>query len=149
MHPLSDVESRFAAGTSLRAGDLVLDVVASRSHQGRVLVHFDGVDDRSSAERLRGLELEAPPADGDTGDSFLVSELVGVDVVDDEGTPLGRVVASIELPAAAEYELLEVERPDGSTWLLPAVGDFVVAEERDDGAIVLVLTAPPEGLLEP
>ncbi|MDP9023530.1 MAG: hypothetical protein M3N57_12700, partial [Actinomycetota bacterium] len=56
--------------------------------------------------------------------------------------------ALIELPAAAEYDLLEVRRHDDSTWLLPAVEDYVGIDEDPDGTERLVVTSPPPGLLD-
>jgi 16S rRNA processing protein RimM len=44
--------------------------------------------------------------------------------------------------------LLEVQRDDGTTWLLPAVEDYVDVQEDADGDDRLVVTDPPIGLLE-
>ena len=135
-------------GRQLLAGEDEYTVATSRMHQGRVLVRFEGIEDRTGAERLRALELRAEVTTPETEDTYLMSELVGMSVRDDDGADLGRVRAAIELPAAAEYDLLEVERADGSTWLLPAVGEYVEVEDDADGVEFLVLRDPPEGLLE-
>ena len=145
---LSEVPDRFAAGRSVRVGAVSTTIVSSRPHQGRMLVAFDGVDDRSAAERLRGRAVEAEPVDLGESDTYYVHELVGMAVIDEDGRELGRVTAAIELPTAAGYDLLEIRRADGSTWLLPAVDDYVVVEEGAGGREQLRLVDPPVGLVD-
>ncbi len=147
VHALSDVDDRFAAGTPMRVGGRDTKVVASRPHQGRILVQFTLADDRTAAEQLRGARIEAEPIDTSAHETYFAHELVGMPVVDDEGADLGRVVALVELPASAEYDLLEVSRADGTVWLLPAVDDFVHVETID-GALGLRVIDPPAGLLD-
>lgn len=125
VHLLSDVADRFAPGTLVRLGGRPMRIRTSRPHQGRQLVAFDGVTDRTDAERLRGLDIEGEPLDVEEHDTYFAHELVGLEVVGDDGRPLGTVSALIELPAAAGYDLLEVRRADRSTWLLPAADDLV------------------------
>lgn len=163
VHLLTDLDERFAPGAKVKVGDLDASVASSRPHQGRLLVRFENVADRSDAERLRGAEIKAEPVALDEHEHFFAHELVGLAVHDAEGGNLGEVSALFELPEAAGYDLLEVTRADGSTWLLPASDDLVEIElEADangspDGNEVeaagqhgmrLVVTNPPEGLIE-
>lgn len=146
---LTDVPGRFDAGVSLYVGDAWWVVVDSRRHQGRVLVTLEGVPDRTAAEALRGAEVLAEALDPDELDTYLVSELVGMAVVDDAtDVELGEVVAVIELPPAAGYDLLEVARPDGSTFLLPDVEEYVEVVADGDGTRYLRVVDPPEGLID-
>jgi 16S rRNA processing protein RimM len=147
VEPLSDRPERFAPGEVVHAGRRRLVVVGSRPHQGRLLVAFEEVGDRTLAERLRGHTLRAAASTDDL-DVYLVSELVGVDVVDTDGRSLGTVKASVELPAAAAYDLLEIERQDGTTWLLPAVEEYVAIEVAGDAVVRIVVVEPPDGLIE-
>jgi len=134
----SNRPERAAPGAVLFVGDRELVIDASRPHQGRMLVQFAGVDDRTAAERLLGLELTADPLAGDDGtladDELWVHEVVGAEVVDRAGTPVGRVVAVEANPA---HDLLVLE---GGA-LVPMV--FVV--EQRDGELVI---DPPDGLLD-
>lgn len=147
VHLLTDRVERFAPGAVVAADARELVVESSRPHRGGLLVKFAQVADRTAAERMRGVELAAPPLDDGAGETYLVSELVGMGVVDVDGRDLGTVRHVVELPAAAGYDLLEVGRADGSTWLLPAVEDYVRVEEDAAGGDVLVVVEPPEGLL--
>jgi 16S rRNA processing protein RimM len=145
---LSDVPDRLAAGVSVHLDGLPVEIVASRPHQGRLLVTFDGVRDRTEAERLRGRALEAEPLDLDDAEAYFVHQLVGMAVRAADGRDLGTVTAAVELPDAAGYDLLEVRRPDGGSWLLPAVDEYVEVVADPDGREALLVVDPPAGLLD-
>ena len=146
VHPLSDVEGRFDVGTEVELDGVWRTIAASRPHQGRMLLGFDHVTDRSAAEALRGQELRAAPVDLEDSATFFAHELLGLRVRHLDGSDLGTVTALFELPEAAGYDLLEVTRDQG-TWLLPCADDLVEAVEDEDGDIVLMVD-PPEGLLD-
>ena len=143
----TDLPDRFDDGTTVVVGGSPRVIESSRPHQGRLLVRFAGVVDRTQAELLRGKLIEAEPREFEDAETYFVHELVGMRVVLDE-RDLGEVAALIELPPAAGYDLLEVRRDDGSTWLLPAAEDHVEVEEADEGGHRLRLIDPPEGLID-
>ena len=145
---LSDVPGRFDVGVEVLVAGTPTRIATCRPHQGRLLVRFEGITDRTAAEGLRASQIQAPALDLAATDTYFAHELVGLAVVDDEEGHLGYVQALIELPSAAEYDLLEVVREDGSRWLLPAVDDFVEIVELSDGQLQLQLIDPPEGLID-
>jgi 16S rRNA processing protein RimM len=121
-----------APGSVLASDRGPLTVVASRPHQNRHLVAFEGVHDRSDAEALAGLALRAEAmADPD---ALWVHELIGSVVREVGGTERGTVV---EVQANPAHDLLVLD--DGA--LVPTV--FVVT--CADGVTVI---DPPEGLFE-
>jgi len=133
----SNRPERSAPGAVLFAGDRELVVEASRPHQGRVLLRFAGVGDRSAAEALLGVELTAVPLGDEVelaDDELWVHEVVGAEVHDRAGAVLGRVAAVEANPA---HDLLVL---DGGA-LVPMV--FVV--EQRDGVVVI---DPPDGLFD-
>jgi 16S rRNA processing protein RimM len=133
----SNRPERAEAGAVLHVGDRQLVVVASRPHQDRVLVRFEGVDDRTAAEALQGLELTAAPLGDEVeldDDEIWVHEIVGAEVRDRSGEAIGRVAAVEANPA---HDLLVL---DGGA-LVPMV--FVV--EQRDGVVVI---DPPDGLFD-
>jgi 16S rRNA processing protein RimM len=127
---VTDRLERVAPGSVLDTdrGDLV--VVASRPHQHRWIVQFEGLADRNAAERLAGVVLRAEPIEDEA--ALWVHELIGAEVVERDGTARGRVVAVVANPA---HDLLELE----SGALVPMV--FVVSNESG-----VVLIDPPDGL---
>ena len=128
----TDRLERLAPGSALHTKQGVLEVVASRPHQGGHLVTFGGVHDRNGAEALRGLVLHAAPLDDP--DELWVHELVGRLVVEVDGTARGRVTA-LEVNPASDLLVLD------SGALVPLT--FVV----DTAAEELVVDAP-EGLFD-
>ena len=134
----SNRSERWQLGAVLYAGERRLIVTGARPHLGRMLLCFEGVDDRDAAETLRGVVLSADPlaaTDADLADDELwVHEVVGCTVFDRSGVALGEVVAVEANPA---HDLLVL---DGGG-LIPIV--FVV--EHNEGRVVVDL---PEGLLE-
>lgn len=142
----SEVEGRFAPGVELAVGPTTRIVASSRPHAGRLLVSFEGITDRNAAEGLRGQTIVAPPADLAATDVYYAHELVGMDVVTEDGRWLGEVVEIMELPSVAGYELLEVDL-DGHSWLLPSDDELVEIGEDDTGRDVLVVMDPPPGLI--
>jgi 16S rRNA processing protein RimM len=122
---------RVATGAVLHVDGRPLTVSASRPHQHRWIVRFDGVDSREAAEALHGSLLRAEPLDDP--DALWVHELIGGTVVDQHGTSHGPVL-EVELNPAADLLVLE-----GGA-LVPLT--FVV--EHGDGRIVVDV---PEGLL--
>jgi hypothetical protein len=53
------------------------------------------------------------------------------------------------MPPVAGYDLLEVTRGDGTTWLLPAADELVEVVELGGGERELVVRELPDGLVEP
>jgi 16S rRNA processing protein RimM len=144
---LSDVPGRFDVGADVRLAGRPVTITGSRPHQGRLLVRLEGVTDRTAAELLRGKVFEAEAADVSDEETYYAHELVGMAVVDGGGGELGIVSALIELPGSAGYDLLEVRRGDGSTWLLPAVDEYVEVQDAPEGGERLAVIDPPEGLI--
>ncbi len=130
----TDRPERTTPGAVLHAGDRTLVVASARPHQGRWLVRFEGITDRTGAEELRGATLVAEPLDDPGEGRIWVHELVGDEVRDVHGRALGRVV---EVEANPAHDILVLE--DGV--LVPMV--FVV--DRQPGVLVI---DPPDGLLD-
>lgn len=72
------------------------EIAAIRPANEVVVVRFKGVTDRNAAEALTGTELfvdrSALPDDGDEGE-FYHADLVGLQVRDETGAPVGKVFA--------------------------------------------------------
>jgi 16S rRNA processing protein RimM len=130
----SDRLERVAPGAELYADDRRLVVVASRRHRGRWLLRFEGVDDRSAGERLRGAVLTGDPLARPDDQRLWVADVIGAQVRDRAGQVLGNIAAVEANPA---HDLLVLD--DGA--LVPAV--FVV--DHDAGVVVVDL---PAGLLD-
>jgi 16S rRNA processing protein RimM len=111
-------------------GDLVID--SAQPLGTRFLVRFAGVTTFERAEQLRGTVLRAAPLHDE--DAWWVHELVGAEMVDEQGAAIGLVRAVLANPAS---DLLELD----TGALVPL--RFVVG--RSPGRIVVDL---PAGLLD-
>jgi 16S rRNA processing protein RimM len=131
---ISNRDERFLPGSVLYLSGAATAIATSRRHQNRWLVRFDGIDDRTAAEALRGIVVTGVALESLPENEVWVHELIGAAVSDRAGTDLGTIVAVEANPA---HDILVTE--EGV--LIPIV--FVV--ERDAGRVVVDL---PEGLLQ-
>jgi 16S rRNA processing protein RimM len=147
-------EHRFADGATLRAvppqGSAStlrsLTVARSRWHQAVLLVSFEEIRDRSSAEAARGVVLHVDvPADAAPEDpeEFYDHQLVGLAAVDLHGSHLGEVTA---VAHGSAQDLLTVRTPDGRDALVPFVAALVPEVDLEGGRIVV---ADRPGLVQP
>jgi 16S rRNA processing protein RimM len=119
----SEDEARFARGATLYVDGEPARVVASKRSRGRPVIRLD-------REPPRGAELAIPseelPPTGD--DEYYEFQLLGLEVVEEGGRPLGRVAALHPGPANDALEL-------DSGLLLPLVAACVRQVDLDAGRI--------------
>ena len=142
-----DPEGRFAVGSVLQtepaeAGPLTVEKLDLSG--SRMVLRFAGVDDRSAAEALRGVELvvaagERPPIDDP--DEFYASDLVGLAARLPDGSDLGPVADVIDI-AGADYLVVDLA---GTEKLVPFVAAVVPTVDIAGGFVVI---DPPDGLFE-
>jgi 16S rRNA processing protein RimM len=129
--PDPDIADRFGVGdrypimsksdTGGRPGEL--RVAGSREHGGRRIVRFEGVEDRNAAEALRGVVLGVPRSRVWVAeDAVWTADLIGREVVDDDGALVGVVDGALDGTA---HDYLVVARPDGGELLIPAVVELL------------------------
>ncbi|MER5495085.1 ribosome maturation factor RimM [Streptomyces sp. NPDC002490] len=141
-------ELRLAPGAVLATDPAAtgpLTIETGRVHSGRLLLRFAGVRDRSAAEALRNTLLIAevdPDERPDEPDEYYDHQLMDLDVVTVDGTPIGRITEISHLPS---QDLFIVERPDGDEVLIPFVGEIVVEIDLDAQRAVV---DPPPGLVD-
>lgn len=124
-----------------------LRIETERQHGGRLCVHFAGIDDRSDAEQLTGLMLEAERSADERPedpDEFYDDALLGLEVVTRDGTCVGAITEVLHLPG---QDVLAVRAEPGAPEILvPFVAEIVPVVDLEARRIVI---DPPAGLLEP
>ena len=111
-----------------------------RFHGRRLLAELNGVDDRTTAEALKGLHIYIErDAVSVAANEYLWADLIGCTVESDEGNVLGRVTS---LQSFGAQDNLVVAAETGE-WLLPFV-DRVILEVNLDKRRILVHL--PEGM---
>ncbi len=106
------------------------------------ILSFEGIQDLGGARRLVGLELGVPEEDLEPLEEgeYYHHQLVGLEVVTESGTALGRIVGVMETKA---HDLYAVETDSGREILLPAVAEIIKVVDVTRGIMVV---DPPEGL---
>jgi 16S rRNA processing protein RimM len=131
---ISNRDERFLPGSLLYVAGVPRAIATSRLHQSRWLVRFEGIEDRTAAEALRGIVVTGDALDSLPENEVWVHELIGASISERAGTDLGTIVAVEANPA---HDILVTN--EGV--LIPIV--FVV--EQAEGRVVVDL---PEGLLQ-
>lgn len=100
----------------------------SLSRGGQAILHFEGSDSISDAEKLVGLEVQIPFSDRQAlpADSYYITDLIGCEVLDAGGTVLG-IVSDVEFPGegVAGTPILAVDA-SGAELLIPLAQDICV-----------------------
>ncbi|HNO39673.1 MAG TPA: ribosome maturation factor RimM [Marmoricola sp.] len=140
-------ERRFAIGASLLGvlgnEQRQFTVEQRKYHQGRTLIRFAGVANRTEAEALRGYELRCP-TDQDSPqepDEYYDHQLIGLEVVADSGRRIG----TLKQVQHHAQDLLVITSPEGEV-LVPFVQALVPEVDLAAGRII-VRDLP--GLLDP
>ncbi len=105
-------------------GDMRQFIVETCSRASRGwIVKLGGIDDRDSAERLKGhyFEIEADQLPALEEDVHYVFELIGLDVIDDEGNAIGELKEVLQYPANDVY----VVESDKGRMMIPATDEVV------------------------
>jgi len=136
---LTDYPERLASHEILYLGPDARpwEVKGIRFHKNAALVKLAGCDDRNAADQLRG-QLVQIPADAavplEEGEYYHY-QVVGMDVVTEEGASLGQVVEVLQTKANDVYV---VRGPRGEI-LLPAIEDVVRELDLEEHRIVVHL----------
>lgn len=129
-------ERRFAAGSRLQAADGPVTVASSRTHSGRLVVRFEEIADRNSAEAARGIELSVaidPDERPEDPEEFYDHQLVGLRVETTSGDVVGEL-DRVEHNAA--QDLLVIRTPEREV-LFPFVSVLVPEVDVPGGRIVI------------
>jgi 16S rRNA processing protein RimM len=103
-------------------------------HGRAVIAKFSGVNDREAAAQLRGCEVAVPRdvlPENEAGEYYWM-DLIGLEVRNLQGVPLGRVIQLLET-AAQQVLLVEGERER----LIPFIESVVVSVDVAGGSLVV------------
>jgi 16S rRNA processing protein RimM len=80
-------------GAKTFSGTVLLRVKEAKEHSDSIVARADGIDDRDAAESLRGARIFVARSSFPTAaeDEYYWVDLIGLDVVNREGQPMGRV----------------------------------------------------------
>ncbi len=136
----TETPDRLGAYGPLHAKDgrVFIVTVARVTAPDGVVVRLDGVDDRTDAEALKGLQLFVARAalPKTEAEEFYHADLIGLRAEDGEGRLIGHVRGIHNFGAG---DVLDIEKPDGSEALLPFTRDFVPVVDVKSGRITIAV----------
>ena len=117
---------------------LTIKILSARTTTNVLVARLEGVNDRTAAERLNGVELYVDRAllpEPDDEDDFYHADLLGLRVQLADGTSLGVVSA---IPNFGAGDLIEVrDARSGDTFLFPFTKAVVPEVKVKDGYLVI------------
>lgn len=148
VEPFAESDALFRGEVFLQQGKAApraMTARALRPHQGRLLIQFEGVEDRTAADALRGAVILVPEdrLPELSSDETYLYEIVGMRVVLAENGETVGVVSAVD--PDSPQELWRISAPDGRELLFPAVPEFVREIDAHEGVVRI---APPPGLFD-
>jgi 16S rRNA processing protein RimM len=144
VYPFADDPAAWGAMPSWRVGSesdaleawRCLRLIHCRNRSGVLIAALEGLSDRDAAESLHGMLVGASREElpATENGEYYWDDLVGLEVENVRGRPLGRVAGLIK---SAANDVLRVENREGGECLLPFV-DAVVREVDVPGRRILV-----------
>ena len=138
VYPYTDKPTRFSEIEAVLLNGRRCRIEKARYMKNMAILKLEGIDDRNAAETMRNRELLLPREDlwKQPEDTYFVDDLVGCAVVSEDGAPVGTLKTIHSRPA---QDLYEIEKEDGSSFLLPAVKEFIKDVKTDEKIIVIHL----------
>ena len=116
-------------------GERELRVVSGKVHKGFLIAKLEGVDDINAAMPLKGKTVHIKRADAKLPKgAFFIQDIIGAQVVDENGAEVGTLTEVMETPAGNVY-VVNGEHEH----LIPAVPEFVMSTDADAGVITVHL----------
>jgi 16S rRNA processing protein RimM len=115
-----------------------VEVVSVRPHKGRFLLRIQHINSRGDAEDLRGNQLFIRSSDAKELDAgaYYHWQILGLDVVTDEGERLGSVARIVETGANDVYV---VRSAQGKDLLIPAIDSVIESVDLESGILTVTL----------
>ena len=127
--PYTDEMTRFSDIDELLLKGVKTPIEDVRYQKNMVVLKLKGVDDRNAAESLRDTELMLDEDDlwEMPEDTYLIKDLIGMQVTDEDGKEIGTLT---DVTVGAAQDLYTVAMPDGKSFLLPAVKQFILHVDK-------------------
>lgn len=107
---LTDFPERFSSGNliNIKKNDgsiLAKKILSSRESKGSIIVKLQDIDDRNQADELRNSDIVISDKDlcNLPKDRYYVFELIGIDVITNDGRNLGKIIEVIQSGANDVY----------------------------------------------
>jgi 16S rRNA processing protein RimM len=127
MTVMTDFPERIQPGVTFYMGEehTPVTIASSRHHNKGLIIRFEGFSSRNDVEHIRNQNLFVPVEDRHPlpEGEYYFHELIGLQVITDEGKTLGVITEMIETGANNVYV---VHREYGQDILLPAIDEVIL-----------------------
>lgn len=105
------------------------------SVKNMVILKVHGIEDRNSAEALRGKDvfMDEKYLDELKEDEYLIRDLIGLDVFRDESSSIGKVIDVLQYGPSDTYE---IKMNNGKMAYIPAVKEFIKDVDLEKGITI-------------
>lgn len=136
--PDTDRPEIFKTLKRLKIGGKFYKLLLGRPHKNVYILHVEGVDDRNMAETLIDKIVEVPFSElpERPEGTYYYFQLVGLEVVDEAGSHVGKLKEILETGANNVYG---VETPDGKEIYLPAIPSCILKVDLDEGRMTVAM----------
>ena len=140
----SDYKERFEEISNLYLEDIAYEITGIRYMKEMVILKLQGVSDRSGAEKHKGKDLYIDKEDARVlpEDTYYINDLIGLKVIDENGSNHGILSDVIKNRA---QDLYEIEKENKSKFFIPAVEEFILDIDMTNRTMKVKLI---EGLLD-
>ncbi|MBQ7371020.1 MAG: 16S rRNA processing protein RimM [Blautia sp.] len=121
-----------------------LEIERVKFFKNLAILKFKGIDNINDIEKYKGKELWIPREEGQEldEDEYYIADLIGMDVVLEDGSAFGTLKDVLETGANDVYIIKTTE---GKEVLLPAIGDCILDVDLDANQMTVHLM---KGLVE-
>jgi len=115
-------------------------ITGARQHKGLVIIKFEGVNDRNTAEAMVRGVITIPPEKALPleDDEYYIRDLVGLDVISEDGENLGVVTRVINTNANDIY-VVSPNDTNEKSFMIPAIKDVVLHVSMESKKITVRL----------
>lgn len=108
-----------------------LEVRSARVHKGNIIALLEGINDVNEAMLLKNKVVCIDRDDADLPEgSFFLADIIGLDVIDEEGNKLGQLKEVLS-PSIQQIYVVEGEREI----MIPVVDEFILETNIPEGYI--------------
>ncbi len=124
-------------------GARLFTVLGGEDRGGHIALRLEGVEDIGAARDLKGslVMVDEDNMEPLPEDTYYQHQLIGLEVLKEDGVRLGEVTSIMATGAADVYVIRDGERE----MMLPAVKEFILGIDLEEGTM---LVRPPRGLEE-
>lgn len=121
-----------------------IEIEQVKYHKNMVLLKFKGIEDMNSAERIKGcfLKIHRKDAIELPEDTYFIADIIGSDVITDNGENLGKVE---DIYSTGSKDIYVVKNELGKQILLPSIKEVILDIDIEKQIVTVHLL---EGLVD-